>query len=265
MYLKEFRRICSILRLFAVTQVVPFVFSLMRAYRAGGASDKDAKEKPLRPCVLWSPFHFVNNKVCNRIGNETEKAYADFSETLFHAAGLAETDVIRAWFENAMASVEEFSGSLSAISYQHRTDRITIRYVYDKLVNVGVKDGQRVDLVDIDAMQRGIKSSYDIEHLLSQSEADSDEALEYIHQIGNLIVIPKQINGIMSNASYDLKMDMLKQPWKYDNNIKHVPTYLQEFVAQYGDPSWGDVAIRKRTTDLAQAVHQVAATRNAYN
>jgi hypothetical protein len=264
MYLKEFRRVCSILRLFGVTQVVPFVFSLMRAYRAGGATEKDAK-KVLTMLRTLESFHFVNNKVCNRIGNETEKAYADFSETLFHAVGLGETETIRAWFQNAMASVEEFTGSLSAISYQNRTDRITIRYVYDKLVNVGVKDGQRVDLVDIDAMQRGIRSSYDIEHLFCQSDADNDEAQEYIHQIGNLIVIPRQINGIMSNASFDMKMDMLKQPWKYDNNIKHVPSYLQEFVARYGDEAWDQAAIKKRTAELAHAVYDVAATKSAYN
>jgi hypothetical protein len=264
MYLHEFRRICSILRLFAVTQVVPFIFSLMRAYRAGTPGEKDAK-KVLTMLRTLESFHFVNNKVCNRIGNETEKAYAEFSETLFHAVGLGETESVRAWFQKQLASLEEFSGSLSAISYQNRTDRITIRYVYDKLVNVGVKDGQRIDLVDIDAMQRGIKSSFDIEHLLSQSDADSDESLEYINQIGNLIVISKQINGIMGNASFDMKMDMLKQPWKYDNNIKHVPTYLQEFVAHYGDLPWDEAAIRKRTTDLAQAVYEVAATKNAYS
>lgn len=263
MYLKEFRRICSILRLFGVTQVVPFVFSLLRAYRNGERVEKAAK-RALSTLRALESFHFVNNKVCNRIGNETEKAYADFSERLFHAVGLSETDTIRNWFQSTMASVEEFTGSFSAISYQNRTDRITIRYVFDKLVNVGMKDGQRLDLVDIDAIQRGIRSSYDIEHLLSQSDADSDEAQEYIHQIGNLIVIPKQINGIMGNASFDMKMDMLKAPWKYDNNIKHVPTYLQEFVTDYGAMQWGEEAIKKRTADLARAVHEVAATKNTY-
>jgi len=263
MYLREFRRVCSILRLFSITQVVPFVFSLLRAYRNGDAGEKEAK-KVLSVMRTLESFHFVNNKVCNRIGNETEKAYADFSERLFHAVGLAETQTIRDWFQSAMAGVDEFVGSFSAISYQNRTDRITIRYVFDKLVNVGMKDGQRLDLVDIDAIQRGIRSSYDIEHLLSQSDADSDEAQEYIHQIGNLIVIPKQINGIMGNASFELKMDMLKQPWNYDNNIKHVPTYLQEFIADYGEVPWGEGAIKSRTVDLAKAVHDVSATKNAY-
>jgi hypothetical protein len=264
MYLREFRRACSILRLFGVTQVVPFVFALVRAYRSGGPSEKAAK-RVLTVLRTLESFHFVNNKVCNRIGNETEKAYADFSELLFHAVGLAETEQVTNWFQGAMASAEEFTGSLSAISYQNRTDRITIRYVFDKLVNVGVKDGQRLDLVDIDAMQRGIQSSYDIEHLLCQSEAASDDALEYIHQIGNLIVIPKQINGIMSNASFDLKMAMLKEPWKFDNNIKHVPSYLQAFVAEYGELPWDEAAIKTRTANVAKSVHEIAATRNSYN
>jgi uncharacterized protein with ParB-like and HNH nuclease domain len=263
MYLKEFRRACSILRLFGVTQVIPFIFSLIKAYRNGERSEKAAK-RVLSTIRTLESFHFVNNKVCNRIGNETEKAYADFSEKLFHAVGLSETDTIRNWFQGAMASVEEFTGSFSAISYQNRTDRTTIRYVFDKLVNVGIKDGQRLDLVDIDAIQRGIQSSYDIEHLLSQSDADSDVAQEYIHQIGNLIVIPKQINGIMGNASFSLKMDMLRQPWTYDNNIKHVPTYLQEFVTQYGEVSWDEAAIRMRTVSLAKHVHEVASTKNTY-
>ncbi len=263
MYLKEFRRICSILRLFGITQVIPFIFSLMQAYRSGEMNDKEAK-RVLSMLRTLESFHFVNNKVCNRIGNETEKAYSEFSEVLFHSVGVSETDAIRNWFQSAMASVDEFTGSLSNISYQNRTDRITIRYVFDKLVNVGVKDGQRVDLVDIDAMQRGIRSSYDIEHLLCQSEAGTDEAQDYVHQIGNLIVIPKQINGIMSNASFTMKMEMLKQPWNYDNNIKHIPTYLQEFVAQYGDVAWNDLAIRSRTADLARTVHEVALSKNAY-
>lgn len=74
----------------------------------------------------------------------------------------------------------------------------------------------------------------------------------------------KQINGIMSNASFSMKMNMLKQPWKYDNNVKHVPTFLQEFVAQYGEADWDEQTIRKRTADLARRVHEVAATKNAY-
>jgi hypothetical protein len=72
MYLNEFRRICSIFRLFTVTQVVPFVFSLMRAYQAGTPGEKDAK-KVLTMMRTLESFHFVNNKVCNRIGNETER------------------------------------------------------------------------------------------------------------------------------------------------------------------------------------------------
>lgn len=263
MYLNEFRRVVSVLRLFQVTQAVPFVFSLVRAYSSGDRSDKEAK-KLLSTLRTIESFHFVNNKVCNRIGNESEKAYAEFCEALFHAEGLAETDRIRAWFQASLASLEEFTASLSAISYQNRTERLTIRYVYDKLVNVGLKDGQRIDLVDIEALQKGITSSFDIEHLLAQSEAEADDGQEIVHQIGNLIVIPKQINGIMGNASFPEKMDMLKEPWKYDNNIKNVPSYLQEFVAEYGTRTWDEEAIKARTAKVAQQVYEAAASKSAY-
>lgn len=263
MYLNEFRRVISVLRLFQVTQVVPFVYSLVRAYSAGERSDKEAK-RLLSVLRTVESFHFVNNKVCNRIGNESEKAYAEFSEILFHAKGLGDTDTIRAWFQGAFASLEEFTASLSAISYQNRTERLTIRYVFDKLVNVGLKDGQRIDLVDIEALQKGITSSYDIEHLLSQSEAEADEGQEVVHQIGNLIVIPKQINGIMSNAPFPQKMDMLKQPWAYNNNIKNVPSYLQEFVAEHGSANWDEEAIQSRTLKLAKQVYEAAASKSAY-
>lgn len=263
MYLSEFRRVISVLRLFGVTQAIPFVFSLVQAYSAGDKSDKEAK-KLLTVLRTIESFHFVNNKICGRIGNESEKAYADFSEKLFHSEGLAEAEAIRTWFQGALASVEEFTASLSAISYQNRTERLTIRYIFDKLVNVGLKDGQRIDLVDIEAIQKGITSSYDIEHLLSQSEAEAEDGQEVAHQIGNLIVIPKQINGIMSNATFVQKMDMLKQPWAYNNNIKNVPTYLQEFVAEYGALTWDEAAIQARTAKVAKDVYVAAASKSAY-
>ncbi|MCU0882234.1 MAG: HNH endonuclease family protein, partial [Hyphomonadaceae bacterium] len=135
---------------------------------------------------------------------------------------------------------------------------------FDKLVNVGLKDGQRIDLVDIEAIQKGITSSYDIEHLLSQSEAQAEDGQEVAHQIGNLIVIPKQINGIMSNATFTQKMDMLKQPWAYNNNIKNVPTYLQEFVAEYGALTWDEAAIQARTAKVAKDVYEAAAFKSGY-
>ncbi|MFN3592126.1 MAG: DUF262 domain-containing protein [Thermaurantiacus sp.] len=263
MYLNEFRRVISVLRLFQVTQAVPFVFSLVRGYSAGNRTEKEAK-RLLSALRTIESFHFVNNKVCNRIGNESEKAYAEFSETLFHAKGLAETDKIRQWFQTSLASLEEFTASLSAISYQNRTERLIIRYVFDKLVNVGVKEGQRIDLLDIEALQKGITSSFDIEHLLPQSEAEGDDAQEIVHQIGNLIVIPKQINGIMSNASFPQKMKILGAPWEYDNNIRNVPSYLQEFVAEHGTRNWDGEAIKARTAKLAQQAYEAAASKSAY-
>lgn len=263
MYLNEFRRTTSILRLFRVTQVVPFIFALMKSYQRGEPSEKSAKQV-LTVLRTIESFHFVNNKVCNRIGNETEKAYTEFSVELYHSKGFGGLNDIRQWFDKSIASFEEFEGSLSAISYENKSDRMTIRYVFDKIVNDGVKDGQRQDLVDISAYERGIKPSFDIEHLMNQSDATTDEASEYVHQIGNLLVIPKQINGILSNAPFAAKMDMLKHPYKYDNNVKNVPSYLQAFVEEYGQAGWGEDEINSRTKDVAKEVYEFSRFKSAY-
>lgn len=264
MYLNEFRRICSVFRLFSITQVIPYVYSIMRAYSRCEQSNSNAK-KVLSSLRYLESFHFVNNKVCNRIGNETEKVYADFSESLFYKSDLLILVEIKDWFEKRIADKHEFEASLATLSYSMRNDRNTIRYVYDKIANSGVKDGQRENLLDIEALEGGITASFDIEHLLSQSEATTDSEVDFVHQIGNLIVIPKQINGILGNASFNNKMKMLSEPHKFDNNIKNVPSYLQEFVAEYGNlDSWGKSEISLRTKKVAAEAYECARFKSTY-
>jgi hypothetical protein len=263
MYLNEFRRICSIFKLFGVTQVVPFIFSLVRAYTKGGGGEKEAK-KVLSTLRTLESFHFVNTRLLGRFENKAEKVYAEFSEQLFHSKGLAPTVEIEEWFANEMGTEQELHAGLAALSYESRTDRLTIRYVFDKIANVGMKDGQRVDLVDIQSVEKGIKPSFDIEHLLSQAAGKKEEDSEYVHQIGNLIVIPRQINGILGDASFEAKMDMLRHPDRYSNNIKHVPSYLQDFVNCYGAGPWGKDEIVSRTAHLASAAYKAAKFQSAY-
>lgn len=83
------------------------------------------------------------------------------------------------------------------LSYENMSDRTIIRYIFDRVANKGVKEGQRLNLVDFYDTEAGAISEFDIEHILPQSSnTDEDSA---VHEIGNLIVIPKQINGILGN------------------------------------------------------------------
>jgi hypothetical protein len=64
-----------------------------------------------------------------------------------------------------------------------------------------MSDGQRFDLVDYYYKDQQVKTSYDIEHIFSQSKQSELENKEILHNVGNLIVIPTQINGSLNDAS----------------------------------------------------------------
>ncbi len=263
MLFKEFHRSISVLRLFNITQPIPLIFAALRSFHESGGDKSDAK-KIISLVRAIEFFHIANNKVGGRIGNETENKYAEFSEKVFSDENLNALPAVISWFRNSILSKDEFVSSFINLSYENKSERNTIRYIFDRLVNDGVKDGQSIDLLDVISAQSGLKPSYDIEHLNPQSLSNNEEEQQICDGIGNLIVIPKQINGILSDKPFDEKMKILKQPHKYDNNIKNVPSYLQEFSDQYVDIVWNANAIQDRATALADAVFTVLSTRSSY-
>lgn len=166
---------------------------------------------------------------------------------------------------NAILSEDEFLASFINLSYENKSERNTIRYVFDRLVNEGVKDAQSLDLLDVISAQSGLKPSFDIEHLTPQSHAEDEEDQSVYDSIGNLIVIPKKINGILGNKTFGEKIEILKNPHKYSNNIKNVPSYLQAFVHESEAIEWDENAIRQRAEHVGKDVFRVLATKSSYS
>lgn len=263
MLFREFHRSISVLRSFNITQPVPLIFSILRSfYNSGG--DKGEAKKLLSLVRAIEFFHIANNKVGGRIGSESENKYAEFSEKVFEDEDLSALPAIKGWFENAVLSEEEFLASFVNLSYENKSERNTIRYVFDRLVNDGVKDGQTLDLLDVISAQSGVRPSYDIEHLTPQSHAEDEDDQSVYDSIGNLIVIPKQINGILGNKSFSEKIEVLKNPHKHDNNIKNVPSYLQAFVEEVDGIDWNESTIRERAKSLGKQVFQVLSSKSSY-
>lgn len=263
MLFKEFHRSISVLRLFNITQPVPLIFSALRSFHESDGDKNDAK-KILSLVRTIEFFHIANNKVGGRIGNETESKYAEFSEKVFNDENLEAVPAVTNWFKDAILSEDEFLASFVNLSYQNKSERSTIRYIFDRLVNDGVKDGQALDLLDVISSQSGLRPSFDIEHLAPQSHSNDDDEQQICDSIGNLIVIPKQINGILGDKPFAEKMSVLKNPHKYDNNIKNVPSYLQEFVEEYEESEWDNVDIKDRAYSLGKAVFEVLSQRSFY-
>jgi hypothetical protein len=135
------------------------------------------------------------------------------------------------------------------------SDRTITRYVFDRIANKGTKEGQRLGLVDFYDADAGAISEFDIEHILPQSTVSDEDSA--VHDIGNLIVIPKQINGILGSDEPELKIEKILKPYEFSNNINNVPQYVFEFV-QYASKfeKWDEDAIKERASFLASQIYQ---------
>lgn len=263
MYLAELTRSCAALKLFNVTQPMPLIFAVVNSYLAFPEAER--KPKALINTLRYiESYHFVNNRIGRRIGNEVERIYASYSDRLFNGDPLLSTlDELMSALKDRTAERAEFVSKFEYLSYESSNDRQTIRYIFDRLANAGMKDGQRVDLIDYDGISKGVESSYNIEHILSQSIASDGDS--FVHEIGNLLVIPKQINGILQNDDFVTKLDKLANPANYNNKIVHVPPYVQEFVGQAQRVlDWNESEIRQRTLALADQAYQDARFNYAY-
>ena len=266
MYLNEFIRSASALKMFGITQVVPLLFAALNAYLNTPLNERNVKTL-LTLVRLLEFYHFANNKVCDKVGNEVETLYADFSEKFRKTDDFSVTvGEIKSKLLDQLVSADEFAAAFKNISYNNPTERNIIRYIFDMSVNVKVKDGQRKYLLDYNNVQKGVRGSFDIEHLLPRSKKENDsEEFDFIDEIGNLLVIPKQINGILNNAEFSSKMNVLVNPSNYDNNIKHVDDYLKNFAMEHQNvEDWGKESIAHRTNELAKNIYGIISQNYSY-
>lgn len=262
MYLNEATRSVAALKIFGVTQSIPLIYSGFRSYVF---SNKKEPKDFLTFLRFIESYHFINNKICNRIGNQVEQNYAKWSSEFYNRKDFSffSKEIINQLSED-IATQEEFLANFKLISYENQDDKMKIHYIFDRFANKGVKDGQRINLINYYNIQNQIKSSFNIEHLFNQSDAKSKD-LEYIHEIGNLFVIPKQINGILSNSSFEKKIDIFLHPEKHRNNIKNIPGYLREFAMNNKEKKeWTRENIQKRTKELGLELYQISSQEFSY-
>jgi len=254
----ELVRIRNAFRLFKVTQVIPLIYSSAMALNRV-EDTKGKKSKTYITLLRFIEFyHLSNNKISVRVGNEVEKLYAEFCER-FHK----EKDYVtvclqlRQNLEKKLAKTEEFQGGFSNLTYKDTSDKHLIRYIFDQLANSNVHSEQRIPIFDYFDILSGDKPSYNIDHILSQDEGKKSVELEVLHDIGNLIVMPKQMNSAFQNATFSKKVELLSQWHKYDKKIANPPKYLIEFAAKYkNQDTWTEKDIKKRKNELAVLVYE---------
>ncbi|PKM98232.1 MAG: hypothetical protein CVU79_04200 [Elusimicrobia bacterium HGW-Elusimicrobia-3] len=241
------------LRLFKVSQIYPLIYSAIECFkRAGGASDKTLSKKFISLIKALERYHFVNNAICERIGNEVEKPYADFCLKYAKSDKFAEiTQELVGVLKNKLAHKDEFVSRFTDLSYSQDSIPL-LSYIFDRTNNYSLAPGQRVRIYNSD--QKVLRKNHNIEHFYPQKpEAEmkkDSHTQEVVDNIGNLLAISFRVNSKLGNISPEKKVAKLRG--SLDKEIMNTP-YVKDFLNKYGGnaSAWNKKMIETRAKDLA--------------
>lgn len=251
-YYARIARVFQALKLFRVTQPVPIIYSLIMLYKK--ATDRKP-EWLLSTLEAIEKYHFVNNVISGRVGNEVEKYYADEAARFYSLKENVNTEFtsFKRGLVGKKALRDEFiSNFIETVVYSGKNIGL-INYVFDRINNYKVKGGQYVTIY---APEKDLKRrNYNIEHLLAQSHKKkyTEEEKEKFDQIGNLIVISRHTNSQLGDKSPSEKIELIRADKKHYGNLRYVDDFIEEYENEFAN--WNLDIIDKRS---------IAVARNAY-
>jgi hypothetical protein len=201
-------------------------------------------------------YHFVNNAVCDRVGNEVEKLYANFSHKFSRSKDVeATTNELVNNLRKQLASETEFTSRFSEITYGSDSVPL-IAYIFDRLSNHNLDPGERVNIFD---PQPGVRrNNHNVEHWLAQNPEEGiiidSPTLQAIDNIGNLLVISFRANSSLGNIPPAKKVNRLNGDLSKKIQNLH---YVRDFLQEYGPAAdnWDEKVINKRAQKMAKEAY----------
>lgn len=237
-------------RLFKIFQIYPLIFSAIRLFNRCEKTNNSLKNLTLLFSSL-EKYHFINNAVCNRTGNEVEILYANYCKS-FNLSRDFDKSVLELLkiLKTKLAFRDEFVGKFSDITYSTNTIPLIV-YIFDRINNNGLH-GNRIPIYNSNpAVLRKINS---IEHIYPQKPVNGftdQNLLESIDYIGNLLVISYHENSKLGNRLPNEKIILLEGD-EMRSKIQNL-NFIQDFINKYKSQinNWTSLVIQNRGKDLA--------------
>jgi len=243
----------SALKLFKVLQIYPIIYAAIKSYIRAINNGRNVDSKSLvKFFKALETYHFINTCVCERIGNDVESLYADYSER-FSQGDNFEDDLkeFLSALSKKVAQKDEFISRFSDISYEAKSIPV-IMYIFDRINNYQTKSA--ADWVGIfDADSRATKKGHNIEHFYPQNPAGgiSEDMKDCVDNIGNLLAISRRANSKLGNLMPVEKVVKLTNDNERDIANKW---YVRQFLDDYGEAAkaWGPILIKERANKMAE-------------
>lgn len=233
---RDIKQALDAFSLFRVKQQVPMVLSVMRDYNAGKLKIKDVK-KILRAI---ENFHFVFTAVTSqRSSGGISQMYASAARRLVNVA--KKEDKLKVLTElynkirDKIPSFQEFEANFKEIYFtsNYTKQNKLVRYILSRID--AHHNSARV--IDYDAMT--------VEHLAPQSSVSVSGPNELqIGQLGNLILVPANLNNKLGNKPFKEKKE----------SLANAGVFLDNIIT--GASSWDSQQIMRRTKWLASIAYK---------
>ncbi len=250
---ERINRVFQALKLFRVTQAYPLIFSILKFYKEEGVNLEGWHTVLFKALDSIENYHFVNNVISGRIGNEVEKFYASKAKDFFnHTWNFKEE--MKAFIKDLKskkAYKEEFvSNFIETITYEQKNIAL-INYVFDRINNFGAVGGQRAGIFtpEIDLKKR----NYNIDHILAQAERSSyktEEEQEMLDKVGNLLLMPYHSNSWFNAKTPLEKITIMKEDPKHTVNLSYLVQFIKDYESRFDE--WDLNDIKNRSQKIAE-------------
>ena len=197
---KELARSLGALRIFKVVQPAPGLLSLVRAYKDGLIKYGVAK----RAVHEIEKFHFSFNAITSsRSSGGISGMYSLFGRSVFAASNSNDIAVEIANLLKKLRDREvapsEFDAGFEQVIFtnKHSAHKSLVQYILGK---VAIHEGQP---------SIGHSEDLTIEHLLPQSAIKNGKSEKIIGQIGNLLLVDTETNGLLGTLDFKAKKKIL--------------------------------------------------------
>jgi uncharacterized protein with ParB-like and HNH nuclease domain len=257
---------CAIdgLNLFGVTQTTPLMWSVLNKYYELGLNDDPQHKKEdtlVRFFESLENYHFVNNFILDRVGNEVEKLYAayacDFSrvDTAFQFK-----NTLKEFFStlnDQLAPQKTFVAEFADLAYSETRNNINLYYIFDRFENIDKQFDKlpKPNRNRIFNQYKTVKNTgIDIEHWFPRSKAkdEDDEVLLWCNNIGNLMALSAKANKKLSSKMPQEKYEFMMKNTEY-NSYNHVNRFLEDYGSSFDN--WNEEKIYERAKKLADEAY----------
>jgi len=252
------------LRFIKITQIYPLIYSVMKSFIRNNLTESDSHRKTLQLFFRnLENYHFINNLILDRVGNEVEKPYANFAEEFYRVEARDFNIILKRFYEflkSKIAPIDEFKSRFVELSYSDDSYK-TLIYIFDRFYNYANTKDQKVTkaarLPIFSPNQKLKELNMAIEHWYPQKLEVNLDSPDDVHNIGNLLIMSSKLNNMLGHATPKEKVEKIKNNPDCLNEVRNF-SYLQIFIEQFSDSEsdWNSNSIKENALKMADYAYR---------